>query len=162
MRLWRAVRVVVASSLALLLAGAPAHVVAAPLEVERDRTDNGYSFTYDATEGEITEAASSIRFDRRDPVSFVIYVRENTSSDEIGERLRARLSVALNKDRVVRYDGTFWFEITDATGAVVATDGCERKIVLRPKAGSRKAAMSFVFDLPSGSYDAAGYFEASE
>jgi hypothetical protein len=149
----------VASALALFVALAPSSATAAPLEVERDRTDNGFSFSYDATEGEITTAASSIRFDRRDPVSFIIYVRENPNSDVVGERLRTRLSVGLSKDRAVRYRGTFWFEITDAAGTVVHRDEVARKIVLRPKPGARKASMGFVFDLPSGSYDATGYFE---
>lgn len=155
-------RAAVAASLALLVALAPGLALAAPLEMERDRTDNGYSFTYDATEGEIVDAASSIRFDRRDPVSFVIYVRDNTKSDVVGERLRTRLSVGLSKDRVVRYDGTFWFEITDSAGTVIHTDSRDMKVVLRPKPGQRKASMSFVFDLPSGSYHATGFFERAE
>lgn len=147
--------------LALLVALVPTGVAAAPLDVERDRTDNGYSFTYDAAEGEIVDAASSIRFDRRDPVSFIIYVRENPKSEVVGERLRTRLSVGLNKDRVVRYDGTFSFEITDSAGTVVHTDSRDMKIVLRPKAGERKGSLSFVFDLPSGSYSASGSFEGA-
>ena len=155
-------RAVTAVSLALLVALAPGLVFAEPLEMERDRTDNGYSFTYDASKGEIVDAASSIRFDRRDPVSFVIYVRENTKSDVVGERLRTRLSVALNKDRAVRYDGTFSFEITDSAGTVVYSDSRELKVVLRPKPGQRKESMSFVFDLPSGSYNSSGLFERVE
>lgn len=147
--------------LALLGALTPSPASAAPLEVERDRTDNGYSFTYDAATGEMPQAASSVRFDSRDRVSFVIYVRDNTKSDVVGERLRTVLSLALKKDRVVRYRGTFWFEITDAAGSVVYRDEVARKIVLRPRPGSRKAWMGFVFDLPSGSYNAAGYFEAA-
>jgi hypothetical protein len=152
-------RVTAIGVLALLVAFGPTVVFAAPWVVEQDRTDNGYSFTYDATEGKIGDAASSIRIDRRDPVSFVIYVRENKHSDEVGERLRTRLSVGLSRDRTVRYDGTFSFEITDRAGSVVYTDSRELKIVLRPKPGERKEALSFVFDLPSGTYDATGYFE---
>lgn len=155
-------RIVVTALPALLLAVVPVGALAAPLDVRRDRTDNGYSFTYDATQGEIVDAASSIRFDRRDPVSFIIYVRENTKSDELGERLRTRLSVALNKDRVVRYKGTFSFAITDSAGTVIHSDSRDLKVVLRPKPGARKASMSFVFDLPSGSYNAAGFFEGSD
>ena len=162
MRSHPVVRSISALALALLVAVAPGVVVAAPLEVERDRTDNGYSFTYDAAEGEIVSAASSIRFDRRDPVSFVIYVRRNTKSDTVGERLRTRLSVAVNKDRVVRYDGTFSFEITDPAGTVVYGASRELKVVLRPKPGQRKKSLSFVFDLPSGDYNATGFFEGDE
>ena len=162
MKSLRILRLLLASSIALLVVFVPVHASAAPLTVERDRTDNGYSFSYDATNGEITQAASSIRFDRRDPVSFVIYVRENTKSEVVGERLRARLSLGLNGDRAVRYRGTFWFEITDVAGAIVYSDEVTRKIVLRPQPGARKAAMAFVFDLPSGSYNASGYFEATE
>lgn len=152
-------RLTVSVALALLVAIVPTVVSAAPLVVEQDRTDNGYSFTYDATEGKIGDAASSIRFDRRDPVSFIIYVRENKTSEEVGTRLRTRLSIGLNKDRVVRYDGTFSFEISDSVGTVVYTDSRDLKIILRPKPGERKDALSFVFDLPSGSYNATGYFE---
>ena len=155
-------RAVIAVSLALLVVVAPGIALAEPLDVERDRTDNGYSFTYDATKGEIVDAASSIRFDRRDPVSFVIYVRENTKSEVVGERLRTRLSVALNKDRAVRYDGTFSFEITDSAGTMVHTDSRELNVVLRPKPGQRKESIAFVFDLPSGSYHATGFFERAE
>lgn len=155
-------RIAVSASLALLVALAPGLVLAGPLDVDRDRTDNGYSFTYDAIEGEIGEAASSIRFDRRDPVSFIIYVRENQRSDEVGKRLRTGLSVALSKDRAVRYDGTFWFEITDPAGTVIHSDSREMRVVLRPKPGKRKESMSFVFDLPSGSYHATGFFEGAE
>lgn len=152
-------RSLVAVLLALLIGWVPVAAAAAPLVVDSDRTDNGFSFTYDASEGEIGDAASSIRIDKRDPVSFVINIHQNPRSDELGERLRTRLSVALNKDRVVRYNGTFWFEVTDAAGTVVHSDTRERKIVLRPRAGSRRSVMWFAFDLPSGSYDAAGYFE---
>lgn len=154
-----ALRSLAAILLALLVAWAPMAAAAAPLVVDSDRTDNDFSFTYDAAEGEIVDAASSIRIDKRDPVSFVINIHENPKSDELGERLRTRLSVALNKDQVVRYKGTFWFEVTDAAGAVVCSDSRERKVVLRPRPGSRRAVMWFAFDLPSGSYDAAGYFE---
>lgn len=154
-----AVRSLAAILLALLVAGAPVAAAAAPLVVESDRTDNGFSFTYDAAEGEMVDAASSIRFDKRDPVSFVINIHQNPKSDQPGERLRTRLSVGLNKDRVVRYKGTFWFEVTDAAGSIVYSDSRERKIVLRPRPGSRRSVMWFTFDVPSGSYDAAGYFE---
>jgi hypothetical protein len=152
-------RVTLSGVLALLVALGPTVVFAEPLEMERDRTDNVYSFSYDATEGEIGIATSGIRFDRRDPVSFIIYVRDNEKSDEVGERLRTRLSVGLSKDRTVRYNGTFSFEITDRAGTVVYKDCRELKIVLRPRPGQRNEGFSFVFDLPSGSYDATGYFK---
>lgn len=151
-----------AALLVLLVSLLPGLAVAAPLDVDRDRTDNGYSFTYDAAEGEIGDAASSIRFDRRDPVSFIIYVRENQHSDEVGKRLRTQLSVALTKDHAVRYDGTFWFEITDPAGTIIYSDSRELHVVLRPKPGKRKESFSFAFDLPSGSYNAAGFFKGAE
>lgn len=158
------VRPVLALVLALLVTVIPAAVVAAPMKVESDRTDNDYSFTYDAAGGEITLAQSSVRFNRRDPVSFTIYVQENSKSDEVGQRLRARLSVALNpnKDGVVRYEGTFSFEITDSEGTVEHGDSRDLKVVLRPKPGERKASLSFVFDLPSGDHNAKGFFEGAE
>jgi hypothetical protein len=137
-------------------------VQASPRAVKRDRTDNGFSFSYDGNEGEIDTATSSMRIERGDPVNFVIYIRDNPSSDTVGSRLRARLTLSLNKDRARRYLGRFSFEIKDATGTVVYTDGSDHDVRLRPRKGQRQAAITFVFDLPSGDYSAEGLFEAEE
>jgi hypothetical protein len=133
---------------------------ASPRRVESDRTDNVFGFSYDATEGEIESASSSVRIERGDPVTFLIYIRDNPGSDEVGGRLRARLSLALKKERARRYQGRFWFEISDATGRVVYTDAVDRDVTLRPRKGRRGSAVSFDFDLLSGDYSAKGFFEA--
>ncbi|MDP9067783.1 MAG: hypothetical protein M3N53_05485 [Actinomycetota bacterium] len=132
--------------------------VAAPLVMSHDRSDNSYSFSYDAASGEIGDAASALRIRRDDPVAFVIYIRENEDA-EVGERLKAQLLLGLNKKKVVRYNGTFSFEITDGAGTVVYSDEANRLIVLRPKPGERRARLTFLFDLPSGSYSARGFFD---
>ena len=153
---WRAI----VALMVCLVVGRASPVSAAPVDVQRDRTDNGFSFSYDAAQGEITDAASSIRIDRTDPVSFVINIRENPNSDEVGRRLRARMSVALNKGHGARrYEGNFWFEIVDGAGTVVYSAARPRELVLRPKPQRRSDVMRFNFDLPSGSYSAAGFFE---
>ncbi len=155
--------VVVFVVVALVGAAFAGPAAAGPLDVSSDRTDNGFSFTYDSTTGEITQAASSLRYDSRDPVSFIINIRENPKSDDVGERLRARLSLGLNRGmkRAVRYDGTFWFEITDRTDTVAFTDSEDRRIVLRPRPGWRRSVIRFNFDLPSGTYDAKALFSAN-
>lgn len=147
--------------LSLVVASA-SPALAAPLVVQRDRADNGFSFTYDAEEDEIVDAASSLRLDSRDPVSFIVSVSETPDPESGKEPLRGRISLGLSKDRVVRYEGLFTLEITNSEGEVAFTESQERKIVLRPKRGQRKASMSFFFDLPSGGYDVTAYFERTE
>ncbi len=132
--------------------------LAAPIVMSHDRSDNSYSFTYDAASGEIGDAGSGLRISRSDPVSFVIYIRENEGA-EVGERLRAQLRLGLNKNQAVRYNGFFSFEITDSTGTVVYRDEVRKRIVLRPRPGERRARLGFLFDLPSGSYDSRGFFD---
>lgn len=145
----------------LLLLAVTATATAAPLNVNSDRSDNTFYFTYESASGQITESSSSARFVRKDPVSFLIYVTEGPEGAEQGERLRARFAFELNKRRVVRYRGTFTLEVRDSLGAVVYTDEVQRKVVLRPERGERKKDFSLRFDLPTGSYEARALFKSS-
>lgn len=146
-------------ALVVVLLGASAG--AAPRDVGSDRSDNTFYFTYEAASGEITQASSSARFVRKDPVTFLLYVNEAPEGAEEGERLRARFAFELNKRRVVRYRGTFTLEVRNAMGAVAYTDSVTRKVVLRPIKGERKKRFSIEFDLPTGSYEARALFTSS-
>lgn len=133
---------------------------AAPLQMARDRSDNTFYFTYDASSGWITTASSSGRFVRGDAVSFLIYIAEAPKADR-GERLVARFAFELNRKRAVRYAGTFSYELRNDLGVVVHSGSVQRKLVLRPRAGERKKSFSMRFDVPTGAYEAKAFFKAS-
>jgi hypothetical protein len=145
-------------SLLALVTMAPAH--ADPWTFEQDKTDNDFYFTYDAASGTMPKAYSSARFNRRDKVTFLVYIREHEGA-MVGERLNGRLQLSLAKDQVVIYDGTFTLEVfSTMTGDVIYTDSRDDRIVLRPKKDHKKASMVFPFDLPSGDYSARATFLA--
>jgi len=144
-------------ALVMLLVGGSA--LAAPLLVRSDRSDNIFYFSYRAGPGRITGSSSSARFVRDDPVTFLFYAREAARKAKRGERLRARFGFELNERRVVRYEGTFRFEVRNGQGAVVYSDSVDRKLVLRPRPGERKKGFSLLFDLPRGTYEARAFFK---
>lgn len=141
----------------LVLFAGTAH--ASPIEIRRDRTDNTYTFTYDAEEGEITLAASSRRIDRDDRVSFLVGVRADKEAEE-GDRLLARISLHLTSRKPVRYDGTFTLVVKDSDGEVVHTQEQDGHFVLRPSSGERRAELTVRFDLPSGDYESFARFRS--
>jgi hypothetical protein len=145
-------------SLLVLLTALPAR--ADPWTFEKDKTDNDFYFTYDAASGTMPKAYSSARFNARDKVTFLVYVREHEGA-MVGERLNGRLELALAKKQVVIYDGTFTLEVLSSmsTDPIYTASRAER-IVLRPKKGSRKTSMTFPLDLPSGDYSARATFAA--
>lgn len=145
-------------ALVVLLAGSPA--AAAPLRVGTDRSDNTFYFTYQAGRGRITDPSSSARFVREDPVTFLLFVREAARQAKRGERLRARFTFELNERRIVRYRGTFGFEVRNGVGAVTYSGSVDRKLILRPRSGHRKKGFSIPFDLPTGTYEAKAYFKS--
>ena len=145
-------------ALVTLLVGGSA--VAAPLRVRSDRSDNIFYFSYRAGQGRITASSSSARFVRDDPVTFLLYVREGARKAKRGERLRARFSFELNGRRIVRYAGTFRFEVTNSQGAVVYSDSVDHRLVLRPRPGERKTGFSLPFDLRRGTYEARASFKS--
>jgi hypothetical protein len=144
----------------ILTTVSPAH--AAPFSYVKDKTDNVFSFTYDAVSGTFTKAGSSALFKARDKVDFLVYIREHPE-DVIGQRLKGRLQFGLIKDMTVIYDGTFTLDVfSPAMEDPIYTVSSVQRIVLRPKKGMRKAAIVFPFDLPSGeNYSARATFQAS-
>ncbi|MFN2526424.1 MAG: hypothetical protein ABR505_09210 [Actinomycetota bacterium] len=133
---------------------------ASPVEIRRDRTDNTYTFTYDADEGEITLAASSRRIRRDDRVSFLVGVKSDPDA-EVGERLRARISLELSSRKAARYDGTFTLIVKNSDGEVVHKQAEDASFFLRPRAGERRAELKLRFDLPSGDYESIARFRSN-
>lgn len=132
--------------------------LAAPTVMQRDRADNSMSFSYDADDNDITEATSSIRTRRGDPVSVTTTVQDV----ETDPPLRGQITLRLNHDHSVTYDGTFTFQIKDITGVVAYEASRYASFTLRPREGKRSKKMSFRFDLPSGDYSVFATFVASE
>lgn len=131
----------------------------AATDVQRDRTDNTYTFTYDADEGEITLAASSRRITRNDRVSFLVGLRSDPDA-EVGERLTARISLQLHARKALRYDGTFSLVVRTPEGEPVLKQERREDFVLRPRDGQRRAEFRMNFDLPSGDYEAHAKFRS--
>jgi hypothetical protein len=146
-------------SLILLVALPLSAAQAAPRRVDGDTSDNQFWFTYDSATGDIESASSSRTLRKRDPVAFLLYIRERPNG-AIGKRLAARLELELLRDRPVRYRGDFSIEITDGLGNVVYRGTERANVVLRPKAGQREETLRVRFDLPSGDYSAKAIFAA--
>ncbi len=141
-----------------LFAGGPTG--GAPLAKRWDRSDNSTHFEYDATRGDIMLATSATRFRPGDPVTFLTYVEERSGAPT-GRRLSGVLTLRLNVNRPVVYRGWFGVRILNASGDVVLRRTKWRRISLRPRPGERRARLAFLFDLPSGAYDAVGRFRRS-
>lgn len=147
--------VAAAMGVAALLAGGPA--AAAPLAKRWDRSDNSTHFEYDAARGDIVLATSATRFRPGDLVTFLASVGERDGAPA-GRRLSGVLTLRLNVNRPVVYRGWFGVRILNSSGDVVLRRTKWRRILLRPRPGERQARLAFVFDLPSGAYDAVGRF----
>lgn len=130
---------------------------AATTVMQRDRADNFMSFTYDADANEISEAASSIRYRRGDPVTVTTTVQDADTDPP----LRGTITFRVNGDRTVAYDGTFTFRLVDATGQVAHEATKDAAFTLRPRAGKRAKKLYYRFDLPSGGYSVFATFVAS-
>ena len=130
-------------------------VVAAPEQVTEDSTQNRFVFDYDASSGTVT-GRSSYRRANRDAVRFEVGVVE---SDGCGVGLTGKLRLRLEGDEAVTYDGWFQITITDDSEDVIFRQSRPTTIQLQPKPGRRKGAITYKFDLPSGSYEASGTFE---
>ncbi len=148
-------------SVLTLLAILPGTAHASPTEVRRDRTDNTYTFTYDADEGKITLAASSRRITRNDRVSFLVGVKSDADA-EVGKRLVARISLQLTSRRPAKYDGVFTLVVKNADGEVVLTQERNGSFLLRPRDGQRRAEFTLRFDLPSGEYESVARFRSND
>lgn len=138
----------------------PALLTHLRVEVRRDRTDNTYTFTYDAEEGEITLAASSRRITRDDRVSFLLGVKSDKEA-EVGERLIARISLHLTSRKATRYDGTFTLVVKNPDGEVVHKQEEDASFILRPRSGEQRAELRLRFDLPSGDYESFARFRSN-
>lgn len=146
------VAVTVAASL-LVVTVVPA--AASTTKVQRDATDNEVSFTYDSDSGEMPEETSR-RSTRDDQVEFKIVIREG---EDAGSGLVGKLKLRLDGDNRTVYDGWFTMSVRDENGDVAFERSRPANIRLQPRPGMRRAALTFRFDLPSGSYEAAGTFE---
>ncbi len=161
MRLRRAISTTSGALAASVLLALVPVAGAAPRTVEADRSDNSHRFVYDAEVGEFGDETSGTVIDANDPVSFAVFVRRNKASDAVGERLKAKVSLALNADRRMVYDGTFTLRVVDEEGEVAHKQAIDERIVLRPRKGHDRKTLSFVFDLPSGTYEASARFRSS-
>ena len=141
---------------ALFVLGTALPAAAAPRTVGRDSADNGFSFSYDAEAGEITQGTSSLRFVAQDRVNYLTSFDLAAAPAE-GQRLVAKISLKLFTQRVTVYDGTFKvvIEAADGTRTVLSKVA---KVTLRPEPGARTARLSFRIDLPSGDYDVTSSF----
>jgi hypothetical protein len=152
----------VALLVAVLCLGMVESAAAFPIEIRRDRSDNTLWFSYNGANGKISSMLSGRRLIRanRDRVDFFTYVREREGAE--GKRLVGKLTLRLNRNRAVRYDGRFWLIIVDIeTRQVVFKRTKDVNVVLRPRAGRRRLrVLRRVFDLPSGDHRAFGRFRA--
>ena len=131
---------------------------AATTVMQRDRADNSMSFRYNAEADEISEATSSIRYRRGDPVMMTTTVQDVDTDPP----LRGTITLRLNGDRTVAYDGTFTFRLVDETGVVAHEASKDAAFSLRPRDGKRAKKLSYDFDLPTGTYSVFATFVASE
>lgn len=141
------------------LVGLTAPQTAEARPVKSDRSDNTFYFSYDATQGEITSAASSLQEPRRNPISQHIYV-DAVPGAEVGRRLKATVKFKLNAKEKRRFKGSLTLEIRNGATQLVHLQVKEVDFVLRPKPGARRAKVVFRFDLDTGDYSAVSIFDA--
>jgi hypothetical protein len=154
----RKVALVIAGGLVLAPLAPP--ISAAPYRMRGDRSDNTYSFTYNADDASMPVQTSSTVFKRRDRVRFYLYVRRRPAAEE-GRRLAGVIKLRLVGNRPVRYAGDFIVKVKEAEGPLVLTRSRSRRITLRPRRGDRKARLVVRFDLESGDYEAFARFRPS-
>ena len=124
----------------------------------RDRaSDNEVSFTYDEGSGAITRRSSEESGSRK-AVAFLVGISE---AEGTGSGLVGRIKLRLRGDDPVTFDGWFTLDVTTSEGSPAFNRQRPATIVLRPQPGQRRATLTFRFDVPSGTYDAAAAFDAS-
>jgi hypothetical protein len=163
MKLARSTRLVTtlsAAAVALSCVGAlPANAERSPLRLRRDVADNGFSINYDAVQGRVVDAASSIvmRAGETDRVDFTMAIGEAGEGSGLAGGFRLRLS----SSRAVRYEGDFIMKLK-RDGKTVAVRKTHRNVTLRPNPGERLLTVDFRMDAPpkSGNYDLVGKFLA--
>lgn len=150
-------RMSIAIGLALISAVIPAsQAMASPTIAEHDRSDNLVKFTYDSQSGDKTWESTWTRDGGSENVMFRVAVVETEDS---GSGLLGKLSVRLDGEEAVKYDGWFALRLVDDSGDVTFHRARPSEIVLRPRPGLRRAVVRFRFDVPSGTYTASGAFE---
>ena len=144
----------------VMLQALSAPVSAETRSVEEDRTDNTFSFEYDAESGSIDSQTSSNRAASNTAVYFRVSVLETEDS---GSGLMAKLTLRLDGDDHTVYDGWIGLHIETESGEVAFHRSKPVSIHLRPQPGQRRATLRFRLDLPSNDrYTAIGYFEAHD
>jgi hypothetical protein len=131
---------------------------AAPRAVQRDHSDNGFSLNYDAARHRIVDAASSVFLRRDDRVRFLTGVRQVKVAGT--RKLVGTITLTLQGGSKRLYEGDFKLKLTEAGGTVV-TKTVHRRVLLRPAAGQRTAALRFPLRLHTGSYEVTGRFTRS-
>lgn len=132
--------------------------LAAPTVMQRDRADNSMSFTYDAEDKDVTQATSSIRTRRGDPVQFTTMIDDLETDPPI----RGQITLRLIQSKAVVYDGTFELQVRDVAGDIVFQASRDAAFTLRSRSGKRTKNISFRFDLPTGDYSVTATFVAAE
>lgn len=145
-------------SAALISAALPmSQSLAAPAVMERDRSDNLTSFDYDSETGEKASDSTWTRDGGSADVLFRVTVIETEDS---GSGLLGKLTMRLDGDKAVRYDGWLALRLVDESGEVTFHRAQPSEIILRPQPGLRRAIVRFRVDVPTGTYTASGSFEA--
>ena len=146
----------VATATALAAIMVHGSAVAAPTYVQEDRTENRLSFSYDSSDGEIGSQGSKQRSEHDEPVRFTVALQE---AEDTGTGLIGKLRLRLDGGSKTVYDGWFTFVVTDADGNISFQRSRPAHVVLTPRPGMKRAAVTYRFDLPSGTYSAEGTFE---
>lgn len=141
-----------------LLAAMP--VGASPKRVKRQRSDNTYTFVYDAENEEIVEEQSSAELRRGDHLQFFVYIRERPDGAS-GPPLVARLRLRLLGRRAMRFAGEFRVRVFRLPGGPAVRRSKPKNFVLRPKRGRRRRVVSIRFGVDSGAYEARAGFRSS-
>jgi hypothetical protein len=137
--------------LALVASAGSALASAAPRAICRDRADNGYSLSYDASEGRIVQALSSVMLKNGDPVRFL------TSVTEAKGGMVGVIKLTLQSQKRFVYNGRFKLSFKDGTQTVVSSSKTRRVVLTRD---SRKATVRFPLTLPSGDFEVLGSFNS--
>lgn len=157
----RAVRSIGVAAMALLTVQAlSVPVWAGTTRVDEDKSDNRFSFEYDAGSGSIGSQTSSERATNNPDVHFHVSVRETEDS---GSGLRGLLTLRLDGNDHTIYNGWLGLHIETESGEVAFHRSKPVSIHLRPQPGQRRATLRFRLDLPShDQYVALGNFGARD
>jgi len=151
----RVVPVLVVTLLTTLLAGAAA---AEPLEAGRKGSNNFDFITYDSATAtlETTPGGISTRTSER----FRMWVSVDADpAAEVGGRLLGTLRLYLRAARAMSFEGVFKLVFLNSeTGERTRIETTD-SFVLRPRPGARGRRISYVFDLPSGTYQYFGLYK---